>query len=215
MISKWRKLPRQERLKYQGLLGFSLLALYSLLVYPQTHNRFFEAKKMLSRKTDRIEKRTATDDLSRIGKANPKAIEKRISEIDAEIAAVRAADNELDSGFAPVDSSEMRQQLMLEISKLAERSGIELISAARKSYSVAGEEPVPVIDPEIGRPMLVLTANAYFDRLITFLRELEELSFHVAVVNLKVYSGDIVENNIRKYKNVPAGALYVFLEVSI
>lgn len=214
-LEKWRKMPWAERLKYQGLIGFSLLAIYSLAFYPQTHTRFFEAKKMLSRKADRIEKRASSDDLEKISKANPKAIEKKIEEVEARILEVRSSSNELDIGFAPVDSSDMRQQLQLEISKLAERTGVELVSVARKGFSLKGEEPVAAIDPELGRPLLTLTANAYFDRLLDFLGGLKELSFHVAVTNLKVYSGDVLENGLRKYKNVPAGGLYVSLEVSI
>ena len=215
MISKWRKMPRAERLKYQGVIGFTLLAVYSLVFYPQTHTRFFEAKKMLSRKENRVETRAGADDLTKISAANPKVIEKKIEEVEARIQEVRSTSNELDTGFAPVDSSDMRQQLTLEISKLAERTGVEIVSASRKGFSLKGEEPVATIDPLLGRPLLVVTANASFDRLLNFLGGLKELSFHVSVMNLKVYSGDIIENGVRKYKNVPAGGLYVSLEVSI
>jgi hypothetical protein len=74
---------------------------------------------------------------------------------------------------------------------------------------------VAAIDPLLGRPLLVVTANASFDRLLNFLGGLKELSFHVSVMNLKVYSSDILENGVRKFKQVPAGWLYVSLEVSI
>ena len=215
MISKWRKMPRVERLKYQGVIGFSLLAVYSMLFYPQTHTRFFEAKNMLSRKENRVETRAGADDLAKMSSANPKVIEKKIEEVEARILEVKSASNELDTGFAPVDSSDMRQQLTLEISKLAERTGVEIVSASRKGFSLKGEEPVAAIDPLLGRPLLVVTANASFDRLLHFLGGLKELSFHVSVMNLKVYSGDILENGIRKFKNTPAGGLYVSLEVSI
>jgi hypothetical protein len=215
MISKWRKMQRAERLKYQGVIGFTLLAVYSLVFYPQTHTRFFEAKKMLSRKLNRIETRAGTDDLAKISGANPKVIEKKIEEVEARIQEIKSTSNELDAGFAPDDSSDMRQQLTLEISKLAERTGVEIVSVSRKGFSLKGEAPVAAIDPLLGRPLLVVTANASFDRLLNFLGGLKELSFYVSVMNLKVYSSDILENGVRKFKQVPAGGLYVSLEVSI
>lgn len=42
---------------------------------------------------------------------------------------IREGFNELDTGFAEVDSSDMRQQLLVEIST---RTGVELTSVARK-----------------------------------------------------------------------------------
>ncbi len=222
MIAKWRKLPRTERLKYQAVFALLIFAFYSGLFFPRTFKRYFEASKMLHRKQDRIEKRTSLDDIGG-DMLTTKTVQKKIDRVEQQIAEVESTFDELDTGFAPEDSSAMRQQLMLEVYKLAERTGLEIISAQRKGFSGGdGKKQTAVLDPVIGRPLLVITAQAPFDNLHKFLLGLKDLSFHMAVMKLNIYSGQTNlatahGNQAKRFirKNVPPGYLYVHMEASI
>jgi len=200
------------------LVGLFLIAgLYGLLIYPSTHTRYFEAKKLLHRKQDRIIKRTTMGEIKNSG-GNPKVIQKKIDQIDKEIAETVGSFNELDTGFAPIDSTEVQQQLLLEISKLAERTGIELISVAKKGYTRKGELSIAPIDPELGRPLLTLIANSSYFPLLDFLHGLKDLTFYVSVMNLKIYT-DLNREELGtmrlEERNLPPGTLTVALDLSI
>lgn len=217
MLNKWRALSAKERMQYK-LVGLFLIAgLYGLLIYPSTHTRYFEAKKLLHRKLDRIEKRASMGEIKDSG-GNPKVIQKKIDQLDKEIAITTGSFNELDTGFAPIDSTEVQQQLLLEVSKLAERTGIELISVAKKGYTKKGELSIAPIDPVLGRPLLILIANSKYFPLLDFLHGLKDLSFYVSVMNLKIYTNlsreDMGAMRIDD-RELPAGTLTVALELSI
>ena len=217
MLNKWRELSPKERMQYK-LVGLFLIAgLYGLLIYPSTHTRYFEAKKLLHRKMDRISKRASMGEIKNSG-GNPKVIQKKIDEIDSEITTTTSSFDELDTGFAPIDSTEVQQQLLLEVSKLAERTGIELISVAKKGYTRKGELSIAPIDPELGRPLLTVIANSRYFSLLDFLHGLKDLSFYVSVMNLKIYT-DLGRDQMGalriEERELPPGTLTVALELSI
>lgn len=214
MIKRWQKLSAGERLRAQLVMIFVLLGMYGLVFYPLSSGKFAESKKMLDRRKDRIEKRTRVDDLGS-GGPSPRTIVKKIEEVDAELNGVRAVFDELDTGFAPVESTDARQQLMLEISTLAARTGVELLSVARKGFSPESQLGLPVVDATLGRPLLVVTAHADFRRLLDFLHGLKDISFYVSVMNLKVYSRHLQEQRRGSTMYVPPGDLFISFELSI
>jgi hypothetical protein len=185
VIDRWRELSPGERLQTQALIAFVLVAMYGLVLFPVTHGKYQESKNMLHRRQDRIEKRAGSDDLGH-GSINPQVVISKIKKVDEQLKEVTAAFDELDTGFAPVDSSDVRQQLMLEISTLAARTGVELLSVSRKETVRGNQRIIAPVDPDLGRPLLVVTANARFGQLLDFLYGLKELSFYVSVMNLKV-----------------------------
>ena len=215
MIDRWRKMTPGERLRAQVVVGFLVLGLYGLVFYPASYSQHAEIEKLISRRKNRIETRTSLENVGQEGR-NPKIIEREIAQVEEELKEASQAFHELDMGFAPVESSEVRQQLMLELSNLSARSGIELVSISRKGVSPEGEVIGPQVDPELGRPLLVLTANAQFGNLMDFLHGLKDLSFYTSVMNIKVYSMEWAkENKIIKQAGTSPGALFVSLEVSI
>ncbi len=202
-----------ERLMYQVVVLCTLLTVYMVGFFRVTHQKYQYSKNMLHRKQDRLEKR-ASFDPSKISQANPKTIQNKIDAIEEELQQASLMFDELDTGFAPVDSSEVLQQLMLEISTLAERTGVILISVSRKGFNAEdGSEVVP-LDPQLGRPLLVVTANTEFGPLLDFLDGLKELSFYVSVMNLKVYSLQAQGSSDKSIPSTPGG-LFVSLEVSM
>ncbi len=214
MREKWRKMETREKAKIQILIYAFIIAGYSIIYLLFTHTPYFEAKKMLHRRLDRIEKRTDTGDI-KVSSINPKTVSRRIAEIDKEIAELMSSMNELDAGFAPVDSAEIQQQLMLEISSLAERVGVELLSVSRKGFRADEEVFFVPLDRELGRPLLIITVNTEFGPLMEFLHGFKKLSFHIAVMNLKIYSRHMDDREHGGNTHLPPGAMFARLEVSI
>ncbi|PHR27258.1 MAG: hypothetical protein COA36_09735 [Desulfotalea sp.] len=217
MLNKWRRLSSKERMQYKLVCLFLIAGLYGLVFYPSAHARYFESEKMLHRKLDRIKKRTSMVNIQNSG-GNPKVIQRRIDKIDKKIAATIAEFDELDTGFAPIDSTEIQQLLLLEISKLAERTGLELISVAQKGYTRKGELSIAPIDPILNRPLLMVIANGDYFTLLDFLHGLKDLSFYVSVMNLKMYTELNSEEKASMHMHsseLPPGTLTVALELSI
>lgn len=213
MIGRWREMSPEQRFQAQIVFAFLLVGMYGLVFYPISHGRFEESKKMLHRRQDRIEKRAGFDE-KKIGSFNPRAISAKIEKVDEQLKELSVAFDELDTGFAPLESSDVRQQLMLEISTLAERTGVELVSVSRKEISRGKEKAVVPVDPVLGRPLLVVTANARFGQLLDFLHGLKNLSFHVSVMNLKICSQHL-KGERGAEAHLPEGAIFVSLEMSM
>lgn len=223
---KWKKVPSRNRFLIQ-LIVFCFMVSGFALLYQPVLAKYFEAKGKISRIVNRTESRAEIKGLGKLSSLPPKVLERQIRSVEEQAEVVKAEFNELDTGFAPMDSAEMRQQLMLEISALAERAGIELLRVSRKGFRPEGGETVLVIDKELGRPLLLLTANATFDQLLGFLDGLKELSFYVSVMKMSLYSrlldpASIASRggnrNLRGMNTsgyVPPGAIFVSLELSI
>jgi hypothetical protein len=209
MFEKIRNLPQSDRRRLQVFIIFGLVGLYAPF-YLHTSDRLFEAKKQVHRREDRIEKRTSLDNLKLDG-PNVRTLETRIKEVGDELSAVSATFEERYAGFVPVESGDLQQQLMLEVSTLAEQTGVKLVSVSRKGSSPQG---VAAVDRVLGRPLVNITAKAQFIGLLTFLNELDNLSYHVSVVNLKLYTGN--PNDKSKADRVESSnELYVELQMSL
>lgn len=212
MIARWRTMPRGDRLRVQALIAFGLVAVYAPFCL-QSSNRLFEAEKMLHRRRDRIEKRAQVGDLG--GGPNLRTVQNRLAQVEAELAEEARRHGELDARFVPVDSVEAQQQLLLEISTLAERTGFRLVSITRKGTvpegRAAGALPV---DRTLGRPLLEIEARARFLALYEFLGGLAGLSHHAAATNLKLSVRDPKAERGREAE-ASSGQLYVQLQLSL
>jgi len=211
MIERWRKMSPGERLRAQIVLAFLMLGLYGLLFYPLAKKKLDRAEQMLHRRQDRIEKRANIDNLSSKG-LNPKVIQKKIDKAKETLKTLRQDFDELDTGFAPLDSADVKRQLMLEISTLADRTRVNLVSVAQKGVSLTDEGTSVYLDPQVKRPLLNIKAQARFWDLVDFLNELKELSFYVSVMNLKLYADPPRGHSEDK---LPGGILYIFLQMSM
>lgn len=188
MVSKWKALSPKEKLQYKIVLIFLIAGFYGLLFYPSTHANFFEAKKMLNRKKNRVELHSKSVNLGD-NTLSPKTIQKKIKKTELEIQKISTTFDELDTGFAPLESSVVQQQLLLEVTKLAERTGITLISVAKKGYTQKSQKSISPVDPVLGRPLLLVKASSSYFSFLEFLDGLKYLSFYVSVMNLNIHSG--------------------------
>ena len=223
MTGRWSSLPTGERRKIQMLIAFLVIAVYGLVIYPPTHRSFQEANNMLNRRRNRIETRANVDNLEDIW-INPKVLETRIREAEERLEAMAETSDDLDSGFVAPDDSAAYQQLLLELTTLAERTGVEILSIVRKTNPPPAREParrntrgkVPVATanepPPPIRPLLVVRTGAPFIDTLDFLRGMKDLSFYVCVMNLKIYSTFPAGE---RAVALPPGALYAVFEVSM
>ena len=215
MIKKWKNMSGTDRLRIQILLLFGMVALYAP-IYLQSSDQLFDAEKLVNRRKDRIEKRTSLDAVS-IDGPNARILRNRIAEAEEQLAALAEESKTLEARFAPVDSNEIQQRIMLAISTLAERSGVRLVALSRQnapSASVRAPGNSAVARAQ-GRPLLDVTARARFDSLFHFLNALETLPYHVCVMNLKLYTSDPKAQRGARTESVPDGSLHVQLVMSL
>jgi hypothetical protein len=212
MIKKWRKMSRPDRARTQILLVCALLALYAPL-YLNSSEQLFESEKNLNRRKNRIETRTNIDGIDS-GGFNLRGLERKIEKANAQLQTVSADFEALHTHFAPLNSADAQQQLMLEISTLAEESGVQLLSVFKKGDAAQGEATIAV-DHVLGRPLINVTAIAPFEYLLYFLNELETLSYHVSVVNLKLYTSNPNENPSATQATTSTSGLHIQLQLSL
>lgn len=207
---KWDKLSAEERFRFQMVTAFLLVVAYGLVFYPLSHGKLVASKQMLSRRMDRIKKRVGADEPGS-GAANPQLVASQIAKVEARLKELGAGQV---TGFAPADSAGDRQRLLLELSRLAERCGVQVLSVARKGANGAKGAGGALLDPVLGRPLLVFTGSARFGQLLQFLDGMKRLPFNVSVMNLKIASGQS-QGSRRGEARAPEGALSIALEVSM
>ncbi len=182
----WKKFPATNRLQLQLIIVFGLIGGFAFLLAPVWQEYNMEKAK-ISRLRNRTSTRASMKEMAKLSTATPKSIKKQIRAAEQKLAELRGSTDELDTGFLPVDSAETRQQLMLELSKLAERSEVHLLRVSRKGFYIKkdGTSVVP-LDTELQRPILQVAAQGDFDQLLAFLDGLSDLSFYVSAVNISL-----------------------------
>jgi len=107
-----------------------LLGLYGGLLYPLSYDQLIESESMLNRRRDRIAKRTVIK--AGVVDVNPRTLAGKIEQVEKDLERLSSEIMELDAGFASITSGEQRQHLLLEISNLVRKSGMELLAIAGK-----------------------------------------------------------------------------------
>ena len=218
MITWWKKLSQGDRIRVL-VVGLAMLGgAYQFVIYPATHEGLQESERMVKRRLDRIAKRTKP---AMQTEANPRVLASRVKRLDKQLEEVTVALDELKAGFAPVEPGTEQQRLLLEISTLARRSGVELVSIGRQDTPTTGVpvggSHVPTVDRRLGRPLLKLSARSGYWELLDFLDGLEGLSYQVSVMRLAIrshqWSGE--ERDREGSKTAPPGALNLTLTLVI
>lgn len=211
MINKWKKMSRSERTRAQVFMVALLLAGYAPL-FMFGKKQLDSDVKMLNRRLNRIETRTSMKEFGGDG-PSIQSLKNRIKKVQKQIDEADELFGEVDSGYAAMDSAEQQQLLRVELSNLAEYSGVQLLSVARKNTGDG-----IYIDPITNRPVLLLKAQAPFERLNGFLKGLEKLSYHVCVMNVTVSTTDPDESSRRRgnaSKSNAGAGLFLQLQLSI
>lgn len=217
VFKKWQKLPADEKLRIQALIIAGMLVFYAPFLYmnKQANDK---AIAMVHRKQNRIDTQVKIDKLPAMGRST-EVLQGLIVKAEKKLHDITSSFDELDTGFAPIESTEVQQQLMLEISKLAERSGVELLSVVRKGVDSSGNLTLNALDDEVGRPLLALRAYSSYTGLLRFLYGFKELSFYASAMDIDVYSGDFPNDSKKKRGGqsevVDGSRLAIVLEICI
>lgn len=229
MVNKWRKLSPGDRLRWQIVIGLLVLAGFGM-AHALVRKQGMETKDKLSRINNRISTQASID--PGVLNANPSSVKRQLEEVEKKLSSIKAEFNELDTGFVPADSSDLRQQLLVEISTLARRTGVELQTVARKGLEgksgpdllnsnrhaqAADMDSGPAaVDTALGRPLLLVTAVGQYDRLLAFLHGLKELSFYVSPMQIRLRSNQLKEGGKGTvHEGSDDGTLNISLELSM
>ncbi len=182
MRKKWKAMSPTDKRRVQVLVIALLIAGY-MPIFAYSSGQLRKHTHALNRRNNRMGTLTKIDTMNNDGPSE-RILGKRIKEVEEEIRQLAETFVAEEAGFAPVDSGEKQQELQLEISQLADRTAIDLVSVSKKKFM--NRDGTPNVDPFSGRPVLNLKLNATFPQFIQFLNGLESLSYHVSVMNVQL-----------------------------
>jgi len=210
---RWAKLSSKDRLRVIVVVGFTLLGLYGGLLYPLSYDELVNSENMLNRRKDRIARRTVLT--TRTVDVNPRTLAVKMKKIENNFEQMSEEILKLEAGFAPIASSERRQSLLLEISTLVRKSGMELLAIAGKAAPQNSKDIATVVDHYLKRPLLKLTARCDYWELLDFLDGLKNLSANVAVMQIELHVESMEMEDDKKKQDSPSDLLQVFMMLAI
>lgn len=178
LTKRWKGLSYRERVTWLAASTLLLAGLYTLLVYPATDGALRHSENMINRKMNRIELRRQqiNDNLPNVAglESNLRTLQKTHATLSAELEGIRAR-------FAPEDA-DSEQTLLLDISALAQRSGLAISSqgnlvgnASSSQRNNSRSAPPKLRDPETNRPIIKLSARGGYWEVLDFLDGLKRL----------------------------------------
>lgn len=180
------KLTERDKDLYTVIICLLIICPYVFLFYSQSRADLQHAENMINRKLNRIEARTTAPE--------PPAISQR--DLEADLARVKERRDFLlrrvaagDAKFASLETVDDLKRLRLEITHLAEWSGVSLLKFGDlKDNEVVDSATYlkAVVDNEYKRPILSLVAVSDFGRLSEFMAGLSKLSKNVAIVRFSI-----------------------------
>jgi hypothetical protein len=218
MMGRWQKLRAGDRMKLLVVLMALTLGAYGGLIYPVTQKGLADSEKMIKRRLNRIKTRTQIDVQTQ---DNPRALAKTLAEVDKDLAEIESQWAKVMQGFLSLEDSEAQHSLLLEISTLAQTSGVQVVRSGdlvSGSHLGAGGQG-PLVDKRLGRPLLQMTARSNYWQLLSFLDGLSDLSYRVSVVHLVLtarYDENPKDEKAKQLAhNIQPGALDILLILSI
>lgn len=190
MLKRWKQLSHNDRLRVLAIFTATIVAAYSLLLYPLSSKALEDSENMIKRRMDRIEKRTK---ITAEADSNPRLLSNKLVKLKKEIELADADLRNHMAGFAPVGSADAMQKLRLEISTLARQSGLRVSHAGEYSTNLAkslarqnNRVTTIGVDEYYRRSLYELRGKAGYWDLLQFLEGLTQLSSNVSVVQLQM-----------------------------
>ncbi len=182
-MSRWKRVTKGDRLRLL-LVAMALLAgAYGGLIYPVTQKGLSDAEQLVHRRMDRMKKRTKVTAQTQ---ESPQTYAKKLTEAESALSLLQTQWDGARVGFVALEDRDAQQRLLLDISTLAEGSGIQvlksgaLFSATPENANGQG----PRVDIRLGRPLLQISARSNYWQLLAFLDGLPDLNHQVSVVQL-------------------------------
>lgn len=191
----WEKLPAKDRNLRTAAVACVLIALYAVLIWPQTDKRIgkleYDLEKMAVREKNaaKAEAKPLVPPPS-LGGKSPRDAELELQALKAQLGEVALELRSLNARFVPLDDSLAMNALKSGLTSLAEAGDMEVM--AIEHVYARGEDkdrpPTPQMLQEAAkgnpfkRPLIVVHARASFRGLMQFLDGLNQLPFVAAPV---------------------------------
>ncbi|MEM1159543.1 MAG: hypothetical protein AAGJ28_01295 [Pseudomonadota bacterium] len=180
------KLTERDKDLYTVIICLLIICPYVFLFYGDSRSELQHAENMINRKLNRIEARTAAPE--------PPAVSQR--DLEADLADVKERRDALlrrvsagDEKFASLETVDDLKRLRLEVTHLAEWSGVSLLKFGDLRDTELADSASylkTVTDNEFHRPVMSLVAVSDFGRLSKFIAGLSKLSKNVAIVRFSL-----------------------------
>ncbi|MEM6933192.1 MAG: hypothetical protein AAF526_06325 [Pseudomonadota bacterium] len=180
------KLTERDKDLYTILICLLLIMPYILVVYAETREEKRFTTAMINRKLDRIEKRTKAPP---VPEESAKTLEERVDAFKkaSGLVAQRLLNHE--KSFATLQSVDEVKQLRLEITKLADFTGVSVVRFGELQDSEGIDSLAVLMEEtrnEFKRPIMELEVSSDYSRLASFIGGLDRLSKTVAIVRFDV-----------------------------
>lgn len=189
MLDKWNEMPKKDQNLILILICALMIGAYTGVVYLSLGEKVFETEKKVSRKENRLNKKT-----QQLGKLeDPSVYEKKIALIQPELEELTKTYNQLKNGFVPLDDLEKVESLRLELAEQARITGIVVRSMKTVGARRMDSDSVPddaskklLLSNPFERMLININSYTTFTHLLKFLDGLDELSYFAVVVQLNI-----------------------------
>ncbi len=184
--SKYQNLPDRDRKLLWIFVSLTMVAAY-LFWAAMTWQQMFHVEKMANRKANRIETRLGDFKMPEVEEA---VSEKNLSTLQQRIQTIEAGLRDLGLNMLPLDESGPREQLKLELTRLAESN--DLLVGSFRTLGSTTSPPVKSLSSQglrdyfNSRPSFELSLNGRYFGLVDFIDGLGSLSYQAYVGDFEV-----------------------------
>ncbi len=210
MWQKFKDLPRGEQNKILIIFCLLILAAYFGVRYPILNKDTKYQESMVYRRIDRISKRIVQVDEPQVSTIR---LNRQVKALDESIAQKKDRLNVLSRRFSSLDDIKQIQELKLELSQLADRTGLYVVNIGgefQKGNSqlrrLSNQDSKKLIKEQSNnryeRPLTTMRASTNYVGLMNFLDGLSTLSYNLTVVRMEVSA---VYDDKNRGVNLPNG----------
>ncbi len=190
LSSRYRRMPARDRRLLWIFLGVSLISAYMFWA-AMTWQQMFHVEKMANRKANRIETRLGD---FKVPEAGASVSEKDLQKLRDQVQAYEQQLQQIGATMLPLHESGSREQLKLELTRLAEDNQLSVAS-----FRTLGSVLRPPVESLSGqslrdyfrdRPRFELEMSGRYFDLVAFVDGLRHLSFQSYVGNLRIERHD-------------------------
>lgn len=214
MLQRWNKMRQKDRWSWLFIVSMLVLGGYGLLVYTPTNKALEQSNSKISRIEDRISKRTV---VRQVTTGSAVVIERKLLKSDKSRDQLADKLEILRARFTDEADAEAAQAMLLDISILAESSGLSIRKKGTGRVEIdRTRPPVPLIDIESGRAMMIIHGIGSYWAVLEFLDGLQHLSFVSAPLDIKLEAMQPEARNLsRKAFRLPPGVLDITLTLTL
>ncbi|MBL4613219.1 MAG: hypothetical protein JKY91_05690 [Emcibacter sp.] len=194
MWKKFQDMSRGEQNKILFILGLIVLAGYFGLRYPVINKDMKHQESMANRRADRLAKRVVKIDDPKISTVR---LGRQLVALDKSIQDKGTRLDVISRRFASLEDVKQIQELKLELSQLAERSGVYITSIGGNKFvtrendrSVGNKDSQQLLKDQsrnrYERPLTTMKSRTTYVGLMNFLEGLGTLSYNLTVVRLEI-----------------------------